>query len=331
MIAVIEKTTESEYIIGFIENIQDLITYVDKQVVNLEIVCTKLQNISENELTSDTYIEGNYLVECQNTFSVYKKDVQINVGYIYNTTTYTITKIYSWYTLPVGNNVVYPNSSIANDAHITIDSIIPEIFDLSNMCKNPKILMVAKRGSGKSYAIRSLVKHFESLSSYTKDNLVVSPTDKICPFYKYFVGDSIIKYEVDNSLKDIQRITQRNSNGYLIMDNCFHYHKKNNNMSSTLGMLLPKTNKNAVIVTAQTPILISSSVAKDFDYIFVFNENTETSRRKIHAKYCNFMSYDNFNQIMNNLVSFQMIVINNTSLDIKDRVKLFIAEKFTCD
>lgn len=332
MFAVTEETTKTE-IIGFIENIQELVTHVDKQITKMKLEYTKLQNISSSKIHDDTYLAGYYLVEDQNTFTFYKKDVQVNVGYVYNTTTCTVVKICSWYCISVPDYVVYPNRQVNTKQTDVGDPITTEYFDLNGMCLNPKILMLSKRGCGKTYVIRSVIKYLQSLPNHSKDNLVVAPTDMLSPFYKYFVNNSIIKYHVYNSLKDIQRITKRHSNGYLIMDDCFRFSEQNNDKTNILEMLLSSTNKNASIVTVQAPILISESVAKDFDYIFLFNENSETNRVKLHTNYCNFMSLDDFEQIMDNLANYQVMVIDNTSSSfrIKDRVKLFTAEKCPCD
>lgn len=55
-------------------------------------------------------------------------------------------------------------------------------FKLSDMVKNPAIIMIAKRGSGKSWVVRAIMHHFRSIPC----GIIIAPTDRMNPFYNIF-------------------------------------------------------------------------------------------------------------------------------------------------
>ena len=55
-------------------------------------------------------------------------------------------------------------------------------FKLDMMCKNPSIVMIAKRGSGKSYVCRSILYHFSDIPA----GEIIAPTDRMNCFYGDF-------------------------------------------------------------------------------------------------------------------------------------------------
>jgi len=55
-------------------------------------------------------------------------------------------------------------------------------FKLEYMLPNPSIAMIAKRGSGKSWVVRAIIKHFNDIPG----GIIISPTDKMSVFYGDF-------------------------------------------------------------------------------------------------------------------------------------------------
>lgn len=60
-------------------------------------------------------------------------------------------------------------------------------FSLSSLKHNSAICMIAKRGSGKSWVCRSILKHF----SYLPGGVIIAPTDKMTHFYGKFFQNCI--------------------------------------------------------------------------------------------------------------------------------------------
>ena len=65
-------------------------------------------------------------------------------------------------------------------------------FRLSQMVKNPAILMIGKRGNGKSWICRSLLKYLDDIPT----GIAIAPTEKVAedPFYESFIPNSYIYY-----------------------------------------------------------------------------------------------------------------------------------------
>ena len=61
-------------------------------------------------------------------------------------------------------------------------------FIISNMCTDPAITMIAKRGSGKSWVVRDIMRNQKNIPG----GIVISPTEKLNHFYSGFVPDIYI-------------------------------------------------------------------------------------------------------------------------------------------
>ncbi len=106
-------------------------------------------------------------------------------------------------------------------------------FDLDQMIYHPHILMIAKRDSGKSWIVRSILQHF---SKKVPVGIIISPTDRIRRFYSDFIPDSYIYYEFKPDT--IERMLERqklmikkqmerkkagketNTRAFIVMDDC---------------------------------------------------------------------------------------------------------------
>src|SRR5437764_1441288 len=90
-------------------------------------------------------------------------------------------------------------------------------FNLEWFCANPSICMIAKRGSGKSWVCRSIIKHFRNLPG----GVIIAPTDKMNSFYGKFFPDLYIHYEYSSEL--LEQILRRQE---LVIQKCIdNYHK----------------------------------------------------------------------------------------------------------
>ena len=71
-------------------------------------------------------------------------------------------------------------------------------FKLEWFCSNPSICMIAKRGSGKSYVCRAIIKHF----NYLPGGVIISKTEKMSCFYGKFFPEAYIHYEYKTEILD---------------------------------------------------------------------------------------------------------------------------------
>lgn len=77
-------------------------------------------------------------------------------------------------------------------------------FSMNNMVDDPAILIVAKRGSGKSVITREIM---EKMNEKINIFIVISNTEKVNPFYSKFVPDSYIYNEYKPSI--LEKIFRR--------------------------------------------------------------------------------------------------------------------------
>ena len=105
-------------------------------------------------------------------------------------------------------------------------------FKLNNLAKNAAIVMIAKRGSGKSWICRSLVYNYRNIPV----GIVISPTDRMNNFYGKFFPDTFIHYEYKSEIilkllarqrMIIEKNKEKNKNNkkidtrsFIIMDDC---------------------------------------------------------------------------------------------------------------
>ena len=158
-------------------------------------------------------------------------------------------------------------------------------FKLENMVENPAIVMIAKRGSGKSWVVRAILHHFRSVPC----GIVIAPTDRMNSFYNDFFPDSYIHYEYKSDIMTkllqrqimmIEKKKQRQKMGkkldartYCIMDDCLSS-KGSWMRDQPIQELLYNGRHYEImyILTMQYPLGITPELRSNFDYIFLLKE-----------------------------------------------------------
>lgn len=217
-------------------------------------------------------------------------------------------------------------------------------FKLDKMVKDPAIVMIAKRGSGKSFITRDIAYHMRSVPG----GVVIAPTDRMNSFYKYFFPDLYIHYEIkDIILKKIllrqtlilEKAKRKKQEGkyidpsaILIMDDCLAQKKSWAKDQSIMEILMNGRHyRLTYILTMQTPLGITPDLRLNFDYIFLCKEESAINKKKL---------YDNYASIFPSLASFisvfrkctedfrAMVIDNRKSSDvIQEKVFWFKAKE----
>ena len=78
-------------------------------------------------------------------------------------------------------------------------------FKLERMVKDPAIVLIAKRGSGKSFITRDVIYHLRRIPG----GICIARTDRMNPFYKYFFPDLYIHYDIKETT--LEKILARQS------------------------------------------------------------------------------------------------------------------------
>ena len=76
-------------------------------------------------------------------------------------------------------------------------------FKLTYMVEDPTIIMIAKRGSGKSWVVRAIMMYLHKIPC----GIVIAPTDRMNSFYNDFFPDSFIHYQYKSSI--IEKVLER--------------------------------------------------------------------------------------------------------------------------
>jgi hypothetical protein len=202
-------------------------------------------------------------------------------------------------------------------------------FDVSMIMKiapNPAVAMIAKRGSGKSFAIRSIMNSYRDIPG----GIIISKTEKMSPFFSAFFPDIFIYYQYTTEtlnnllhrqelIKGKNEIKQRkgrrvDTRAWLIMDDCL----------ACKGTWLKDEPIQEVfmngrhydlffILTMQYPLGIGPDLRTNFDFVFIFGENFINIQKKIYEHYAGmFQSFDSFRKVFRTCtVNFGCMVINN--------------------
>lgn len=210
-------------------------------------------------------------------------------------------------------------------------------FKLEWFVSNPSIVMVAKRGSGKSFVVRSIIKHF----NYLPGGIIISKTEKMSCFYGEFFPDSYIHYEykseiianlLERQAQIIKKCKEKYRKGkkvdprlFLVMDDCLSSKGSWMNDQPILEIFYNGRHYQILfILTMQFPLGIRPELRCNFDYIFLLNEDFYSNQKRIYDHYAGmFPSFDLFRQVFLQLTRDYgcMVVVNRGSKsEILDKV-----------
>lgn len=207
------------------------------------------------------------------------------------------------------------------------DSVLPvKLFPLKKMVQYAAICMIAKRGSGKSWIVRSLLYHFKDIPV----GAIICPTDEVNPFYGTVVPELYIHYQftnelITNILNRQKRIKVRydehlkkgdiiDPRAFIVMDDLLADKNSWVNDPTVRTLLMNGRHyKIMFILTMQTCLGIRPELREQFDYIFLLKSNKVSEQKKIYEHYAGiFPSFNVFRDIYNHLTQdFCAMVINN--------------------
>lgn len=208
------------------------------------------------------------------------------------------------------------------------DAIGVQELDLDKLVPHASIIMIAKRGSGKSWVVRALIHHY---AKSIPIHMIISPTEDINPFYKKFMPDAYIHPKFDSD--KIRGILQRqqiikdkarkredvgkkpiNTRALIVMDDCLA-EKKDWSKDPTVDVILLNGRHYDItyILTMQFPLGISPTMRSNFDYVFLLADDTFSNQKRIFEHYAGiFPNFEAFRQIFGQLTQSHsaMVIIN---------------------
>jgi len=220
-------------------------------------------------------------------------------------------------------------------------------FKLEWFCPNPSICMIAKRGSGKSWVCRAIIKHF----NYLPGGVIIAKTERMSCFYGKFFPDSYIHYEyksdiLENLLYRQEMIIEKCKEAYkrgkkvdprsfLVMDDCLASKGTWMNDQPILEVFYNGRHYQLLfILTMQFPLGIRPELRCNFDYIFLLAEDFYSNQKRLYDHYAGmFPTFDFFRQVFLQLTDDfgSMVIVNRGSRkDILDKVFHFKAANDDC-
>jgi hypothetical protein len=200
-------------------------------------------------------------------------------------------------------------------------------FSLSQFVAHPAIVMIAKRGSGKSWVVRAILDYFKDIPV----GLVISPTDRMSCFYGDFFSDTYIFYDYDTEIiqkvlnrqkmiidKNKQRLKigkkQIDTRSFVVMDDCLGQRGAWIKDKPIQELLFNGRHYHVMyILTMQFPLGITPQLRANFDYVFLLADDTVSNLKRIYDHYAGiFPTFDSFKQVFSQLTADfgSMVLVN---------------------
>jgi hypothetical protein len=215
----------------------------------------------------------------------------------------------------------------SKDIRMGNQSKIPiQQFELSTMVEHPSIVMIAKRGSGKSWVTRAVLKHFNDIPA----GLIIAPTDRMNCFYGDFFPDTYIHYDYKSEIiekllfrqeqmidkkKEYKKKGKRiDARGFIVMDDCLSKKGAWAKDQPILELLFNGRHYELMyILTMQYPLGITPELRGNFDYIFLMAEDFHSNLKRIWDHYAGmFPTFESFRHVFSQLTEdFGAMVIVN--------------------
>lgn len=202
-------------------------------------------------------------------------------------------------------------------------------FDITKVQDDKVIVMIGKRGTGKSYLIQDLLFYHQDIPVGT----VISPTEPANKFFSKFVPNIFIHEEykagiVDNYVRRqkmaVDKVNQEmalygqsrmDPRAFLILDDCLYDNSWTKDRNIRYIFQNGRHVKCMFLFSMQYPLGVPPNLRTNIDYVFILRENIVQNRKRIYDNYAGmFPTFDCFNQTLDQTTeNFECLVIDNTS------------------
>lgn len=210
--------------------------------------------------------------------------------------------------------------------------------------KGPVIVFIGRRDTGKSFLVRDLLYHHQSIPVGT----VISGTEAGNGFYaklvpKLFIHNHYSSETIDRVLKR-QKIVVRQYDKdaeagkrhladprcFVILDDCLFDNKWTRDKLMLVLFLNGRHWKVMLVITMQYPLGIPPLLRTNIDYVFILRDNYLRNRKLIWENYASmFPTLDSFCSVMDQCTqNYECLVINNNtkSNNFQDQIFWYKAE-----
>jgi hypothetical protein len=281
-------------------------TFIDKiEEDNIIIIYGMLDDLNSNK-----YNDGRYIVITNNHIQIVVKKTNTH-GLLWTSTSTNIEIIKSYQLIRCNPDIFNKSIKEESETDNDIRTLAIREFNLDKMVKNPNILIIGKRGSGKSVIVSNILNRYND--TVLNNSLIISPTEPLNPFYTDKFPQCKIEYEyTTDSIKSVLNDTKE---CVVVLDDCCLSISQLDNDKYLYELLLNGRHYNkTVILIMQYPLDIAPELRCNFDYIFLLNEAYISNQKKLYNQYaCMFPNFQSFRNV------FQQLTINHGSMAIVSR------------
>jgi energy-coupling factor transporter ATP-binding protein EcfA2 len=207
-------------------------------------------------------------------------------------------------------------------------------FDPSTIAPDAVVLLVGKRGTGKSTLLKDLMYHMRHKLDF---GLAMSPTEECTNdlgsylppscIYSDFAGD-----KVDALLEEQRKAIKRGSGRrvFLLLDDCM-YDKKILRGINVRNLFMNGRHRHIFFINCQQYVMdMPPDLRSQVDYVFVMRDNIRANKEKLWKFFFGvFPSFADFNTVMDNCTqNFECLVYNGkkSSTNLEECVFWYKAE-----
>ena len=194
------------------------------------------------------------------------------------------------------------------------------LFDSKGEKIHVKICIFGKTGRGKSWLIRDIMYIIKNIES----GIVITPDSEHLQFYNDFIPSSNIHigYDKDTLNKFLLKqdlhldVNVGDNRKYVVFDDCIKsLHEVVNDENIINIYLCGKHYRFTFIYSTHNINTIPIQYKNQFDYVFLFGENSNFVKKKIYKNFGKGIpSFDVFDQILTQITNnYDCMVINNKS------------------
>ena len=192
-------------------------------------------------------------------------------------------------------------------------------FDPTTIKKDAVVLLIGKRGSGKSTLMKDIMFHMQDKLDF---GLAMSPTEETTESLGTFIPPCCIYNTFSGAALDVMLELQRKQvkkgsfrNVYLLLDDCMYDKKVMGGVNVRELFMNGRHRKIFFMNSVQYMMDMPAALRSQVDYVFALKENIISSREKLWKFFFGmFQDFRDFNKVMNSCTQgYECIVLDNTA------------------